>query len=530
MNTVSTRFHELAAAPVRPLDWELGISWTKTLSQNVNWFTLDQSELDNVDLLADNVDDPIMLWDAYDYQMSRDRVVDMSVERSVKFPYNIQAAVLDVTLNNYDGYYTFGNSDSAIANYILPSRPIRAYLGFNGGGVTPVFVGLTEAIPEYSGEQNEKAQLSALDFLASIGDMTLTNMVMMKDARTDEVIEVILQQFGLDNTMYNLAPGSNIIPFVYFESGKNAGNALKELIQAENGAMWIDEAGKIRFEPRTGSSMPVVMALDSSNIVDIDPSATSSIVNYVYVESDVRIVQGFQPIFTADNANGHDGPAKDDAYRIPANGSKDIWLNLEDPCWSATALTFNGSADSSNFTALKVSDASRVTSGVTASDPYLFAESYKVTINNTNNFAISLDYIRLWGEPAKVVGESPTIKYEAYDEASVEAFGRKELNITNNNCFGSYENVDNYADEILARYKDYNSTIKVTVKGDPSVQLNDGVTINYDEFTGIWEIIGIKHKLGSSKLETVLELKRRSSVLNPFILDVSILDGTDVII
>jgi len=530
MNTVSNKFHQLAAAPVRPLDWELGISWTKTLAQNVNWFTLDQSELDDVDLLADNDQNPVMLWDAYDYQMSRDRVIDMSVERSVKFPYNIQSAVLDVSLNNYDGLYTYGNANSSIASYILPSRPIRAYLGFNGGGLTPVFVGLTEAIPEYSGQVNEKAQLTALDFLAAIGDMSLNEMIMMKDARTDEVIEVILQQFGLDNTMYSLAQGMNTIPFVYFESGKNAGNALKELVQAENGAMWIDEQGMIRFEPRTGSSVATVMSLDEDNIVSIDPSEAADIVNYITVESDVRTVRSFQPIFTGDNANGYDSAAKDDAYRIPANGSKEIWLSLEDPCWSATALVFNGPASSSNFTALKASTGTRVTSGVTVSNDYLFADAYRVTVNNTNNFAISLDYIQLWGEPAKIVGESPTIKYEAYDEDSVEAFGRKELSITDNDCFGSYENVDNYASQILLRYKDYSSVIKVSVKGDPSVQMHDGVSIDYNEYTGIWEVIGIKHKLTDAKLETILELKRLSTTTNPFILDVSELDGPDVII
>ena len=529
MNTVSTRFHELAAAPVRPLDWELGISWDKTLAQNVNWFTLDQSRLDDVDLLADNDQNPIMLWDAYEYQMSRDRVVDMSVERSVKFPYNIQSAVLDVTLNNYDGYYTFGNANSAIANYILPSRPIRAYLGFIGGGITPVFVGLTEAIPEYNGKINEKAQLTALDFLAAIGDMSLNEMIMMKDARTDEVIEVILQQFGLTNSMYNLEHGMNTIPFVYFESGKNAGNALKELIQAENGAMWIDEQGMIRFEPRTGSSITPVIALDQDNIVSIDPSESGDIVNYITVESDIRVVQSSQQIFTTENTNGYSSDSREDAYRIPANGSKDIWLNLEDPCWSASPLVFRGPNTSSNFTAKKAGAGTTVTTGVSATSPYLFADSYRVTINNTNNFAISLDYIELWGEPAKVVGESPTIKYEAYDEDSVATFGRKELSITDNNCFGSYENVDNYASQIILRYKDYNSIIKVSVKGDPSVQLNDGVTVDYNEYTGIWEVIGVKHKLTNAKLETIYELKKFTTTTNPFILDVSQLDGPDLI-
>ena len=72
MINVSDRFHQLAAAPVRPLDWDIGISFTKQRNANVDWFTLDQSTLDGGDLIASDTTNPIQLWDSYDYLFLND--------------------------------------------------------------------------------------------------------------------------------------------------------------------------------------------------------------------------------------------------------------------------------------------------------------------------------------------------------------------------------------------------------------------------------------------------------------------------
>ena len=52
MITVSDKFHQLAAASVRPLDWDVAISFTKKRNTGIKWFTLGQSALDGADLLG----------------------------------------------------------------------------------------------------------------------------------------------------------------------------------------------------------------------------------------------------------------------------------------------------------------------------------------------------------------------------------------------------------------------------------------------------------------------------------------------
>lgn len=528
MNSVSSQFHDLATGSIRPLDWEVGVSWSKERSQELEWFTLDQSVLNGEDLLAENTENPIQIWDAYDYERSRDRVVSLSVNRSVEFPYNIQSATCDVTLNNYDHYYNLDNTSSPISSDILPARPLRAYLGFKGAGVTPVFVGLTEGIPTYSGTDNTTAQLTAMDFLATIGDMSLKSMVMMMNVRTDQVIAAILEQFGMEPYMFNLARGVNVIPFVYFESGKNAGNALKELVQAENGAMWIDEQGIVRFAPRTAIvGVQSSMTFNPSSIISITPSATSGIVNKVYVETNVRKVMPFQLIFSNDNSSGWESEADEDTYRLGANGDTEIWLSFDDPVWQCTANPIlNGEDTNSSFTAVDL-QGKAVNSGITGVGT-LFATSLKIVFTNTNNFPVSINYIQIFGEPAKVVGGEPTITYTAQDDESIERFGVQELSITDNNCFGTVQNVDAFATDVLTRYAGYSPTLQLEVKGDPSLQLHDVITLDGTDYDGDYLIKGISNSLTDTGLSTTLTVVAHT-VLMPFILDQSQLNGEDVL-
>ena len=529
MITATDRFHQLAAASVRPLDWDVAISFTKQRNAGIKWFTLDQSTLDGADLLGSNDQNPIQLWDAYDYMFLKERLVSMDFSRSVEFPYNVQSCIADFELNNYDKYFSFNEDSTAspIGQYILPKRPCRLYMGFKNGGLVPVFVGLTQGLPTYHGKLDEVASFTAMDFLSEIGEMSLKNMVMMRNVRTDEVIAAILNQFGLDPAMYNLSTGLNVIPFVYFASGKNAGNALRELVQAENGAMWLDEQGIIRFQPRTSiiGKQPV-MTFNANTIIKATPSRTDGIVNTVKIKSEIRAVQPFQSIFTMDNSNGYSSESSEDAYRLPANSTKDVWVSFDDPIWQCSAnLILRGSSDNSNFTAVDLAGNS-VSSKVSATG-LLFADAMKITFTNTNNFPVSVNFLQIFGEPAKQVSSS-SIEYEAQDDESIEKYGIQELEISNNNCFGNYKNIDNYATDILKKYSEYSPILKLEVKGNPALQLQDIVSVDFREHAGDYQITGISMSLEDSKLKTTLTL-RKITVVSPFILDQSVLDGADVL-
>ena len=322
---------------------------------------------------------------------------------------------------------------------------------------------------------------------------------------------------------YKLAIGQNKIPFVIFNKGEKAGDVLRKLVQAENGALWLDEQGVARFTTRSGvvGKQPV-MILNDSNIISIKPSRTGGIINHVKIKSEVRAVQKLQPIFSNENENGWKNSADEDKWRVPAKGRLEVWLSLSDPAWRTNDLVFNGAKTSSWFTARNLSGIP-VPINVTATGE-LFQDSYKVTFINTNTGALSIDAIELWGEPAKVVD---TIDYEAYDSDSREKYGDMLLNISDNNFFGSYRNCDLLATDILSKQSEYSPNIEVNLKGDPSLQLGDIVEVDY-KYPGTYLITAISMKMSSGLLETTIKA-RRQKVYSPFILDKSKLDSTDVL-
>ena len=528
MITTSTTFEQVAESTIRPIAQKTLISFTKARNENLNWFILDQSQLDGIDILATDPDDVIQAWDAYEWSDFSKDLIRVDWSRSVEFPYNVQSATCDITLNNTTQKYTYENEDSPLHGYILPKRPIRTYAGFKKNGtaeVVPAFVGLTQGMPSYSGMNNATASFTALDFLSEIANTQLGQTIMLRDVRTNEAIASILDAYGLDSSMYSLDRGLNVIPFVVFESGSNAGNILSKLIQAENGALWLNEKGVIRFSPRVSDlgKLPV-MTFNDNNIVSIAPSRTDGIVNRVKITSDIRKVQDSQPIFSASNETGYQSSANEDSYRIKPNGNTIIWISFEDPIWQANGVPIlNGANDDSNFTAVDL-NGNPVSSGLTASSD-LFSDSMKLTISNSNNFAVSLTFVEIWGEPAKVVD---TIKYDAYDEDSVEQFGEMVLEITDNNFFGSFQNADEYAESILKTRADYSPTMNLKVKGSPALQLGDIIEVE-GKFAGTYKIVGIKSAISASDGLSMEMTVERFTILMPFILDESVLDGDDVL-
>lgn len=528
MITTTDEFNAVANGTIRPLALNAKISFTKQRDDDISWFILDQSQLDGTDILATDSAEPIQLWDAYEWDDVSEDIIGMNWSRSVAFPYNVQSAMCEVQLNNIAQKYTYGNTGSQYAGYILPKRPMRTYAGFKKydvAEVVPVFVGLTQQMPKYSGLNDSQATFSAQDFLSEIAETQLGETVMLRDVRTDEAIATILDTYGMDSSMYDLARGINKIPFLVFEKGLNAGNILQKLVQAENGALWLDEKGIIRFEPRTADVGKVpVLTYDEKNIIEIKPSRTDGIVNRVKIKSDIREVQANQPIFSMLNEDGYTRAPDEDSYRIQANGNLTVWLSMENPVWSATLNpALNGDSNDSAFQALDLSG-NLITSGITASGT-LFSDSIKLTFTNATGAPCSISFLEMWGEPAKVVD---TIEYNAYDEDSVEQFGEMVLDINDNNCFGSYANADSYAMDVLKRRASYSPTMTMQVKGNPALQLGDVIHVDY-KYEGDYKVVGIKSSITNSAGFTTTLTVERFTLLTAFVLDSSILNGTDVL-
>lgn len=496
MQQVPQVFHEASQKGIRPHIWGFWASFPKNYDDSVEFGQWDVSEWDSGDLWRPEEDNPVMAWDYYDYSDYTDRVVDMEWSREIDFPYSVHAAMADVTLNNYDNFFTPG-SGSPIDQYILPKRPIRLYSGFRNQPILQQFVGITETMPELD-SSTKLAQFHALDFLSEMFTMPLNKTVSMSNVTTDIVLAALFEQFGLTPTQYTLAPGRNRIPFLFFERGMNAGNAFRQLMQAEMGSLWIDEQGIIRFEQRLLPVYDPVIAFNDSNVDSIAVAADSEIINTVRIRSVIRDVQEFQPIFTKSS-----GTAISTEYIISGNSTKQIEVNLQDPCLSAVAPTIGQSSSVSWFTAVDSTN-QPVISNVSVTTDELRTNSYVMTFENTNVFSVEINALEVWGEPAKQVDEIDY--YEAFDEDSVTKYGEKLLEIENN-FFGSESNCDSFALTILDAYKEFANTIELSVKGDPSLQLGDIIEVNTRDVQGLYKVTKITNVMRDSRATQIIRAR-----------------------
>ena len=472
MQTVTTDFHNQANKDMVPLAWGAAMSFDKVWDDGIEFGSYDSSQYDSGDLYAPLTDDPLNFWDYYKYLLYSNRLTSMEWSREIDFPYSVSAAMADFTFNNTDDFFTPG-AGSAIDGYILPKRPVRLYAGYANEKIQQ-FIGITGDAPTID-EDAKTASFHATDFLTEIFALNLYNVLAMQDVTTDEVLAAIFDQFNISSSSYSLAKGRNRIPFVFFEKGKNAGNAIREIMQAEGGLLWINEQGVIIFETRLPQVNSAVYVLDDSNTFSLTRSGETGIINSVKITTPIRKVTDYRDVYS--DVIDPDNPTIDPNKQvIGGNSSGIVTASLADPCLTINEPSLGETAGDSWFTAIDLSG-NEITSGVSVTGVSLTSSQYTIFIQNDNSTSISINQLYLWGKAARLIN---TLNYQAQNQDSVDKYGIQQLGgddgITND-FFGSFSNADSFAETIIDAYKDLNPTIEAEIAGDLSLQLGDIVDV-----------------------------------------------------
>lgn len=519
MQSVSSKFHELAQGGVRPHKWELLMSFDKEFDDSIEYFILDYSLLGGADILKPVDDNPIQYWDYYSYTSYRDRLNSLAWSSSLDFPHSLQASRADIILNNYDNYFT-PNTNSPIASYILPGRPTKILAGYGEEAMVQQFVGVTKDKPVLD-PNTKTASFRAAGFMSEIASLRLAHTVSLANVRTDEALATIFEQFGISSNSYVLDRGRNIIPFLFLENDNTVGEALYKIMEAEGGKLYIDEQGVIRFVQRLGTPSDPVFGFNQSNVAAAKHSDETQIINRVVVTSNIREVQDFQPIFFGSGTNGN--ATITTKLLIPAGESAQYEISLEDPLADYNLPTLGRLELNSWFTA-QTKTGTNVTSNLSITDSSLTTEKLVLIFTNIDTQDLYLDSLVVWGEPAKVID---TIIYEAYDQASIDQHG-EYLYETTNDLFGNEGNCESFAYTILDAYSTPGTIIDMTIKGDYAIQLGDIVSVDLLDTEGIFQVINISTIVSGNGVEETIRVKR----YNPrqwFMLDISSLDAGDII-
>ncbi len=529
---VSDNFHSAAFGQIIQPVLKLYVSFSKQLKEG-GFFTLGRSQLNGPDLLKFAASDAdTQSWDFYNFTDYSDRLVSVSWERRLEFPYQIQCAMADFSLSNYDGYFTPMNPSSPIGENVLPARPAKIAAGFSfpkGTEVIPQIVGITDGLPAIQ-TSSKTVDFHVIDFLYDICQQSLKTVVNMRDARTDEVIAAILQSYGLAPSQYNLGRGRYTIPFVFFDIGDSIGDALKKLVQMENGFMWLDELGVVRFAPASSiaSATEIVATLSDYHIMSLETGELSDMINHVKITADVREVQEWQEVYakSASKPTQSTQVNSNNMWLVPAHETLEVSCSLGNPCYDVVAPTIGKSSSVSWFTAYNVNLAD-VNTKVTATG-VLSSTAYTITFSNTNNFDVIINELKLWGEPAKVYD---VLDYDAYDDESVAKYGDQLLEITDNQFFQTYYQANTFARTIISQRGEYGRVVKATVKGDFALQLLDLIEINCsnEAYNGIFRVMGVSYDYSNNKLTTTLTLNGTNIQEGVFTLNISQLNGEDKI-
>lgn len=456
---------EYSQGTMRKLAWQCHISFDKTYLPSVDFFAVGNSgsAVGGPDLIPGS-NSVVQEWDKYQYQDYSDRVISIELTREVEQVSSVTSCYGDLVLDNHDDMFTPG-ANSPLDPYLLPYRPIRLYMGFYGV-VIPVFVGLTDATPVVD-DKKKTVSFHLTDFLFSLFDKPLDEIVLATNVRTDEALEQVFESAGLLASQLMLDRGYNELNYFAVNKGTTVIEVLKQLMEAEQGRLYMDEQGVIHFKNRQNYLSEPVMTFDAyNNIIGASRTREDSIVNVVEINSELRALQANQKVFELTTAT-----------EIPSGTSVEIWATFSDPVSTVDPVVYVDSATTSSFTVNTLEDGSGSANStdVTLTADDVFSTSYKMTFTNastTQNLFVT--NIQIYGTPYSVVD---TLYVREQDNTSVGNYDERVLQL-DNDFFQDRSQAQSKAQILLDGYSGFAAVQQLEVKGTPQLQLDDPLRID----------------------------------------------------
>lgn len=458
-----TAFDTISTATVRLLKWVLKIAW-KRAENSGSWATVGASLVGSTDMVqgqATIVSKP----DLFYYYDETARATKIEYEREVQEPLGgIALAQADISLENVDGRFT-ANKGQTCGTALYPNRPMIIQLGFSvmsTDKTLSVFKGLSDQPRE--DKMTRQLTVHAYDYLKYLNQYELESTV-YEDKRSDEIIDDILDTIGFSSDQYVLDVGLNTIGYAWFTKGTKAGDAIRNICEAEEGYFYQDEEGIIRFEnrrtynvaPRTTTQWTI----KADDIIEWQEDLSTQIINRCIVKAKPRQVSGVQEVW-------RDAVVEE----VPANSSITIWAQLDNPVTSFSSIT--ATTDYLGNTAIDGSG-TNITGSITITVTS-FTDTAKLVIANGTGATAYITYLRLRGTPAIITHEINEL-YEDID--SQNKYARQQLDIVND-FIDSGDYAYYLARAIVRKYKEPCKRINIRIRGVPQLQLRDKISV-YDQ-------------------------------------------------
>ena len=512
MQTTNATFDNAVNSQTREISWQLRMSFDKAFDPSVTFFTLDVSLLDGPDILAPSDGNVVQEWDKYAYTDYSDRVISIEITREEIEPYSVVQAFADITLNNYDSYFT-PNSGSPIDEFILPKRPVRLLLGFEGYNL-PQFIGLTERMPEID-KTARTVRFHLTDFLSFLFSKKIDNTELLTDVSTGEALTYLFESVGLSDDQLNFTGTSfNRIPYFFVEKDQTLGDVVRKLMEAEQGRLYMDEFGVITFQNRQDYSTTPIATFDMSNTLDYSTSGEDDLINFVEIKSSILEEQIEQSIWQSSSAT-----------LVKAGATATVWADLQDPVTSVTSPIYSDvTIPQSHFISAEDTGNTIPYTSISLDSIDVFSKSVKMVFENTGSNDAYVTTVDLWGTPIKV---TDTIRVEDFDQGSVDKYEEQRYTL-DTTYIQKRSTAESKASILLDDYAELGSILEIDVIGNMALQIGDHVTLDLDGYQGDYAITKITQVMQGAGYRQRLTVKEKE-VRMYFILDQSLLDGPDVL-
>lgn len=521
MQTVAAGFTAEERDSTRSIAQNTRISWHKEYIESNQAFTIGVSTIGGNDVIGAN---PGAIGSPSNYRYFDESayVTSLSWERGISMPLGgLSKAIAQIRLSNTSGRFTprFMGGTSELYTAIQPRRPVTINAGFNYNGidqVLPQFVGLITEQPRVD-QRTKTIDIKANDYLEYFQNKYLDQAAMFTAQRTDQVMRTLLtNELGMSTAQFDLDYGINVIPFGMFPSGSRMSDIFNELAAAENGNFYQDENGIFKFENRQHwDSAPytqVQRVILTSQVLQSKTPSEDHLINVVEVRSKQMAKQPEQTIFRLNTF---------DAILIPANGTKEIFIEFDSPALSMTTPTNGGAISNYLANSDESGNGTDLTGNVSVSKAYKFSNTAKLEFTNTSSENAYLTSLNISGRTAKAERD---IYVRSKDGSSLTAYQEKSISITNQ--FIQDESwAQSLSQMILNDFSDIENIQELTIRAIPELQLGDLVS-----WQGrYWRIFDIKSTLdpASGYVQTITLLQR--TITSYFRIGISTIGGSDKI-
>lgn len=492
-----TPFDNLVTACVRVVKAKAYIAWTRDASA-ASFATVGASVVGGTDIIQGSGEVAINNADSFLYFDESDRVLRIEYERNLIEPLGgLSIALCDIVLDNSDNRFT-PTYNATIGTALKPNRPLKIFIGLEVEGQTrliPIIEGLS--LQPREDKVKRTVTISAYDYLRWL-DQKPQETALYSNQRSDEIIADILSRAGIGSASYSLDQGLNTIGFAWFDKGDTAGDRIRRICEAEEAVFYQDETGVLRFENRDkyvqAPYTTSVWNLDPGDILSWEQDTSSEIINRVLVSGKPRSVKSEAEVW-------RDGVEE----QVPAGQTIEVWANFDDPVSSFTSPVAN--TDYKAYTATG-GGGSDITAQVTITLTS-FTKSAKLEIANASGSAAFLPLLKIRGTPATVDYE---IEEVFYDSGSIEDYSENQKKIENefidNRTFAA-----NLARNIVRRHKKPQGVLRLTIRGNPALQLRDRITVRDPDLntTKEYRIIGIQGVLEGGGFTQTLRVREVTS-------------------